>query len=285
MSHVATNWAFAQRGLKPAEKLVLLCLADRHNPDRGGCWPSQDRLAADANISVSSLNNQLKNLEGAGLIRRERRFDDGKKRQMSTFYILGFEDGFSPDEEKLSPKIGDGAVSKSDEKPSPKNGQSSLQNLETNLVREPLRRTSKAQARESAPALGVDEKFDLFCKGHPHAVERDVIWREWHEALALGANPARLVVLANRYAASPEVQRGFPKKAQNWLRDGAWREASAYPERPGPASIDERAKFWASSINEGKFVSPGCFPAAIATRMVELGLVTPDQLRARGISV
>ena len=33
MSHAATNRAILQRGLKPATKIVLWFLCDRHNPD------------------------------------------------------------------------------------------------------------------------------------------------------------------------------------------------------------------------------------------------------------
>jgi DNA-binding MarR family transcriptional regulator len=62
MSHKATNWAFQQRGLKPAERVVLLCLADRHNPDHG-CFPSQEQLAADCEMSRSGLNVHLDALE------------------------------------------------------------------------------------------------------------------------------------------------------------------------------------------------------------------------------
>ena len=46
MSHAATNWAIQQRGLKPATKIVLWHLCDRHNPDFG-CFPTQARLAED----------------------------------------------------------------------------------------------------------------------------------------------------------------------------------------------------------------------------------------------
>jgi len=43
MSHKATVWAIQQRGLKPATKIVLWFLCDRHNPDFG-CFPTQARL-------------------------------------------------------------------------------------------------------------------------------------------------------------------------------------------------------------------------------------------------
>lgn len=94
MSHRATNWAFQQRGLKPATRVVLLYLADRHNPDYG-CFPSQDQLAADCEISRRSVNVHLDELERIGLIRRERRVNPETRKQMSTRYILGFEDDFT----------------------------------------------------------------------------------------------------------------------------------------------------------------------------------------------
>lgn len=298
MSHVATNWAFAQRDLKPATKLILLCLADRHNPDIG-CFPSQETLARDACISRSALNQHLKSLESAGLIRREIRFNPTTHRQKSTRYILGFEDGFIPDDASPCPDSGHGtqkeqngepcpvsghgAVSGFGAKPCPDLGQSRVRNPDTNPVREPLRITSKAQARENAPAAGVSEKFDQFCSAHPNARERDAVYRSWCEAVEDGANPARLVVLAHRYASSPEVQRGYPKKAQNWLRDGAWRERSGYPARPAQATIDDRARFWAEAINAGRYVTASAFGADVAVRMMELSLVTGEQLRAIGV--
>ena len=93
MSHAATNWAIQQRGLKPTTKIVLWHLCDRYNPDYG-CFPSQEQLAHDCEISRSTLNEHLKALEMASLIRRVKRRTPGSKRQLSTRYILGFETGF-----------------------------------------------------------------------------------------------------------------------------------------------------------------------------------------------
>jgi hypothetical protein len=95
MSHEATNWAIKQRGLKPTTKIVLWHLCDRFNPDYG-CFPSQDRLAEDCEISRSTLNEHLGQLEAAGLLRRVPRLNPVTKRQMPTRYILGFEPGFTP---------------------------------------------------------------------------------------------------------------------------------------------------------------------------------------------
>jgi DNA-binding transcriptional MocR family regulator len=81
MSHEATNWAIKQRGLKPTTKIVLWHLCDRFNPDYG-CFPSQARLAHDCEISRSTLNEHLGQLEAGGLLRRVPRIDPVTKRQL-----------------------------------------------------------------------------------------------------------------------------------------------------------------------------------------------------------
>lgn len=87
MSHEATNWAIKQRGLKPATKIVLWHLAERHNP-AGGCSPSQEYLADACEMSRASVNRHLELLEQIGLIRRIRSFDPLTRRQKPTEYIL-----------------------------------------------------------------------------------------------------------------------------------------------------------------------------------------------------
>ncbi len=111
MSDQATDLAIQQRGLHPAAKLGLWHLCNRHTL-RSGCFPSQDQLTADTEISRASLNTQLRRLEAAGLIRRQRRTGRGPKQWKSTRYILGFEADFP---QKPSPDSG----RKSGQKPSP----------------------------------------------------------------------------------------------------------------------------------------------------------------------
>jgi hypothetical protein len=192
MSHAATNWAIQQRGLKPTTKIVLWHLCDRFNPDFG-CFPSQEQLAHDCEISRSTLNDHLTLLESAGLIRRVQRLTPGTKRQMPTRYILAFEPGFTQDRAVPGPKTGHGfdathtgeaedseitaiskdnavdnphlcpksthgAVSDFDPDPCPENADSRVRNSDSNPVREPVSKPVKeeedAQAREI-----VDEEF------------------------------------------------------------------------------------------------------------------------------
>ncbi len=168
MSHQATSWAIRQRGLKPATKLVLWQLCDRYHPDHG-CFPSQETLADDCEMSRASVNRHLDELEQRGLIRRIRRSTKKTRRQQSTLYILAFqpEMGSEPspktgdgrgkstlnNRDKMgdpTPKTGDGsspkpcrklrhgAVSQKTQKPCLKNGESRVSNCDTNLVKEPV---------------------------------------------------------------------------------------------------------------------------------------------------
>ncbi len=193
MSHEATNWAIKQRGLKPTTKIVLWHLCDRFNPDYG-CFPSQDRLAHDCEISRSTLNDHLGQLEALGLLRRVPRLDPVTKRQLPTRYILGFEPGFTPVAVVPCPEIGHGddegaeslasvdgcdadgmsyampcpdfghgdgaeAVSDFPTEPCPENAESRVRNSDTNTVREPLSKPVKEEEGAQACAAISDQVF------------------------------------------------------------------------------------------------------------------------------
>jgi hypothetical protein len=192
MSHEATNWAIKQRGLKPTTKIVLWHLCDRFNPDYG-CFPSQDRLAEDCEISRSTLNEHLGQLEAAGLLRRVPRLNPVTKRQMPTRYILRFEPGFTPHEPDPCPETGHGNLAEGETcaepapfedemhispapcpetghgrddrpvsdfapDPCPENPETRVRNPDTNPVREPLSKPVKEEEGARARAE-LDEGF------------------------------------------------------------------------------------------------------------------------------
>jgi DNA-binding transcriptional ArsR family regulator len=75
-----TALAMKQPGLKPATKIVLYWLADHHNGETGRCHPSIARLAECCEMSRRSVENHLKDLEKAGLVRiKPRRREQGGK--------------------------------------------------------------------------------------------------------------------------------------------------------------------------------------------------------------
>lgn len=85
MSVRALTWAFDQP-IFANEKVVLLSLADHAN-DCGECWPSINRLAQRARVSVRTVQRCLAELEDAKLIIRETR-NDLNGRSTSNMYRL-----------------------------------------------------------------------------------------------------------------------------------------------------------------------------------------------------
>jgi hypothetical protein len=75
----ALSCAFALRGLGASEKLVLLALANYADASMC-CWPSQDRLADDTELSARTVWSALKGLEEKCIVsRRQRKRADGTR--------------------------------------------------------------------------------------------------------------------------------------------------------------------------------------------------------------
>lgn len=301
MSHEATSWAIRQRGLKPTTRIILWHLADRHNPDFG-CFPSQERLAEDTEISRSTLNEHLGLLEAHGLIRREARLNERTKRQMSTRYILAFEPDFAQHDGEPSPetghgtdmeqngvpcpKSGHGAVSEKTPDPCPENGKSRVRNSDTNLVREPLREpVRRAAAREGAGNDQDDDRFGAFWAAYPHRVEERAARRAWAK-IPPSADIDQIIAAAAAYADDDRVKRGFPKQPANWLMDRCWEGQGPGSGATAPATVDlaALAALWAPKIVAGAFVPASAISVALANHMRTEGLVTDAQMRRAGVS-
>nr|WP_251134560.1 helix-turn-helix domain-containing protein [Falsiruegeria litorea] len=178
------SWAFAQGGLKPATKLVLVYLADCHNAHTRQCDPSQQTLAEQCCMARSTVNQHLNILERERLIERIQRSDKKTKQQNRTFYILGFEQHSGQDVEKAvsgnrtrgSQKAVSGkqakavsgnakAVSGKQAKPCPENGQSRVRTVghepEYNLKKpEGARGGTCARTREAKPFFTDSERSE-----------------------------------------------------------------------------------------------------------------------------
>lgn len=316
MSHAATNWAIQQRGLKPATKIVLWHLCDRHNPDFG-CFPTQVRLAEDAEMSVSALNEHLIKLEERRLIHRVRTHDPRTHKRQATRYILGFEPSFPQDpppetgdgdegpEGDPTPESGHGSISGFSAKPSPDFAESHLRNPETNPVREPLREPVKeeedARARddrfeeffgELLDALGIDTDATLpaWWQGWP---AREHV-RRW--ITDLGLTEGRIVAVArDSRETHPEPPDG--PRALDRLMERAARTAKAPPPSEGDqrrkrkskpadtprASLDEIASFYAGMVNGDGYLPSNAISNTVRDAMLARGLVTAQRLRERGV--
>ncbi len=320
MSHAATNWAIQQRGLKPATKIVLWFLCDRHNPDFG-CFPTQSRLAEDAEMSISALNDHLATLEGLGLIHRIRAHDPHSHRRLPTRYTLGFEPGFP---QKPAPESGNGFVEIMEENddpspesadransrfpvcPSPDFPESHLRNPEYNLVREPLTKPVKeeedAQVREIdfdrffaelLTALGIDPNGTLPAWWQGWLAKTHV--RRWIDDLGLTED--RIIETATETRRDHPAPPDGPKALDRAMERAAKRDAqvaAASPKAPigkrqpkrtegARPSADELAAFYADMVNSDKFLPANTISNTIRDAMLSRGLVTPERLRARGV--
>lgn len=312
MSHEATNWAIRQRGLRPAAKLVLWHLADRHTPDHG-CFPNQLRLASDCEMSRSALNSNLDELERRGLIRRIRRLHPQTKRQMSTRYILGFERDFIPEP---CPETGHGIPGE----PCPDSAQSRVRNPDSNSVKE---------TTTTPPAAGSDSEFvDSGEDDHPpfHDPAGACL-----EACGPGlSDESRRVIMATSDVVLGWIDAGFDmdldvlpvlraktgdpvdRVIRTWdyftqaireahrrrtrvRRPPATRKAGARPPAAssagtaaagGGAAWSDRADYlaWlAGQINGAGYVSPSMVSNTTRDELLARGLVTEERLRARQI--
>jgi hypothetical protein len=321
MSHKATVWAIQQRGLKPATKIVLWFLCDRHNPDFG-CFPTQVRLADDAEMSVSALNNHLTRLEKLRLIHRVRSYDPRTHKRKATRYILGFEDGFPPEptpktgdgiagtEEEQNadptPDSGHGAISGFAAKPSPDFAQSHLLNPEINLVREPLSKPVKEEEDAAARDSDFDRFFaELLCAlGFAANATLPAWWqgeparlnvRRWRDELGLSSD--RIIEVATETRRDHPNPPDGPKALDRFMERAAGRDAQAAAANVSalkakrsrkaqgtpPPSPDELAAFYAAKVNSDAYLPQNMISAAMCGLMLARGLVTPERLRMRGV--
>ena len=321
MSHKATVWAIQQRGLKPATKIVLWFLCDRHNPDFG-CFPTQERLADDAEMSISALNAHLAKLEELRLIHRVRVHDPRTHKRQATRYILGFEDGFpqeptpktgdgiSRTEEEQdadpTPDSGHGAISGFSANPSPDFAQSHLRNPETNLVREPLSKLVK----EEEDALAREAEFDRFfadlltALGFAANATLPAWWQGWPAKTHvrrwiddLGLSQQRIVEVATETRGDHPNPPDGPKALDRFMERAAQRDAQSAiataksqkakrrrkREDPPRLSDDEKAAFYAKMVNADGFLPVSAINNSIRDLMLVRGLVTPERLRLRGV--
>ncbi|MEA9906096.1 helix-turn-helix domain-containing protein [Xanthomonas campestris pv. raphani] len=74
MSFQALTWAVQQQ-LPVQQKMVLLMLANRTNPDHGRCDPTHQKLATDCGMSPESVKRSIRALAERGLLTIRRRWD------------------------------------------------------------------------------------------------------------------------------------------------------------------------------------------------------------------
>lgn len=294
MSHDATSWAFRQKGLRPSAKLVLLALADCHNPVYG-CFPSQAFLADVCEINRDTVNEALSLLEEKGLIRRERSVDPVTRRQRSTRYKLAFEDDFDRAESAENPVSEiptqtTKAVSDFPAEPCRKKPESRVGISDTNLVREPLREPVSARAHsDGSTGSGNLVAFELFWQTHPKPRNRERSLALWLGAEKSGIDTQRIIDAAKRYRdGSKGKDSRYLAAADNWLEQRRWEDAGAQAQ-PAMSPDDKvraiaaTAEMLAGRVRDGAKVAPSAWTPAVVAIIQAKSLLTTDQMRRAGV--
>lgn len=282
MSHQATNWAFQQRGLEAATWRVLIILADRHNPDFG-CFPSQSRIAADAEMSRSSLNVHLDKLERAGLIRRERRIDPTTRRQRSTRYLFAFEEAFA---QKPCPDLGHGNRPGEAAKTPGAVSRSRVQNLDTNPVS--IQQVITTAREPDTGAEATDPQTRCLAAGGPGLCPAsraaitgtaDVIDSWLREGIDLDEDI--LPTIARR---TTQI-RISPIRTWAYFTDAVRAAKQARLRREADPRITAQHRFFADWINSDKYLPPTAVTNTMAHALLRFDLVTVARLATRGVPI
>lgn len=253
---------------------------------------SQERLAHDCEIGRSTLNRHLEQLKAEGLLRRVPRTDPITKRQMTTRYILGFEDDFPTDNPDPCPDLGHGAVSHSGAEPCPKNSESRVPKWDTNPVREPIREPVKEAGRAGAPVDISDEFFSALLEalGHDPAGALSDWWQAWpaRELVRrwrddLGLTEEQILAIAGASRKRHPIPPDGPKALDRGMERAARRKGQPDGGKQSSASNEEIIGFYADWINSDRYLVPNSISPAIRDAMLARGLVTEDRLRERGM--
>ncbi|MEH6833988.1 helix-turn-helix domain-containing protein [Falsihalocynthiibacter arcticus] len=276
MSHAATNWAILQRGLKPSVKILLWHLADRHNKDTKRCDPSQELLAFDAEMSRATVNRHLDILEEKGLVRRVKRSCPKTRKQLSTHYMLSFDNVFPVSQIATRP------VSQKDAIPCLNFDDSRVSNCDTNPVREPV---SKPCASEAEPQtiFNLEIFASKFLDAFPRIGSKSKVVAALEKAVTGGADPDQILAGASAYATEQKGNEArYIAFAENWLEQKRW----ASLEKPSSEKVATRETVniqRAQAIIEGRSWTIGSTSPDYARELVHLGLVTEAQCRATGV--
>lgn len=271
MSHEATGWAFPIEGLKPFQKIVLLALANCHNPVYG-CFPSQQYIAQICGMSERSVRDQLDALEALNLVRRVR-INTGKGRDKNR-YILGFEDDF------IHPTANGsvGSPTANDDSPTANDDTAQRQELPPNKVKEPVIEPVNAQARIS---------FDVFWGVWPNKVNKPAAEKAWKKLK--DSDREEVVRLSKNWfdwwrkgnpTASP-IQPASFLNGRRW-EDEPFASTDSIPNLKLICGVNEMT---IEGIRKGHSWMCRNISASTAHALIEGGYITKDQCKAAGISL
>ncbi|GHE79543.1 hypothetical protein GCM10019059_42550 [Camelimonas fluminis] len=246
MSIQAFSWATSQTAGSPTLKLVLTAISNYADED-GRCWPSQQRLVADTELSVRAVRNALIKLEDKGFLKRiVRRRPDGSRASDAIQLIL---DRDPSSVQQPAPRAGSQPAGNagSDEGPStgttcrtPRHHMPEQPAPRAALTTfEPSKNHQRNHSSAASPPAAAEtvDRFDEFWAAYPKrglaANPKKPAREKFAKAVKAGADPEAIIGGARRYAEIEKRSGRFGTEkvaqAQTWLNQERWGDYPAVP--------------------------------------------------------
>lgn len=183
MSIQAVAWALKQRLGSPTLKVVLIAVANYADED-GVCWPSQERLAQDTDLTERSVRDVLKKLEAMGFIQRTPRHVNGNQRETDIIRLVSHRKNFP-----VAPPPENDDTATGSSRHSPPERPSGKPSIEPSKNHHPSSLRSEGGARESSEPSNVvplrrktrlTEEFTLTSERLAYAVAHGLSEEEAH---------------------------------------------------------------------------------------------------------
>lgn len=265
MSIQAMNWAIESRVGEPTLKILLMMIANYVPPYEISCYPKQDLLAFDTEISVRTIRRSLQKLAALGWIKIENRTraDGGKSSNLIT--LIGFTPPVAPTGQNglslrppICPHPSDNKVAGANESKSNQESigkvtpsQSGTRIPDNWQLTADLGNYGRSKGLTRNEVLNEAEKFINYWRSAAGAkarkVDWDLTWKGWIQRTAerLGRKP-----MTTEPEAKAEIDRltwenmaRFFANTSNWPRD-----MGPEPGRPG---------CWMPLDLQQQFVNPG----------------------------
>jgi hypothetical protein len=230
---------------------------------------NRDHLMKVARIGRDRFQRIMRELMAAGYVSREAVRGDAGKVAGSTWFIND-----EPDREPENPVVGDTEGLNNRQPGKPTAGFSG-----------PLRKPKeKKTKREECVGEKHDAAFDRFWSIYPRPRGREKSRDLFLKLASDGVDPARLITAAERYR---NENRGngamYLCYSDNWLADGRWKDdADVGAPAPDACAVEATARHLAEKARAGKPLFG--VTETMRQAMLDLNLVTPEELRRAGVA-
>ena len=221
MSVKAMTWAFEQ-DLPPAEKLVLLALADNCNDDDWVAWPKVSKIAAKASVSKRSAQRHLKALVERGVIEIV-----GGGGRLSNHYRLNETTG-----DNLAPVT---TVSPQPCQPCHPSHDTAVTHNHNRTINEP----------------SLTCRFEDFWNVFAHKVAKQEALKTWKRK-KLDAVADEVIAGAARYAQARGEDPKYWKYPQGWLNAGRWADEDLPAFKPEKSKRDNQTEFLRGYVSDAE---------------------------------